>query len=65
MIVNLGDGVIAAMPDDDCCYSHTQPAFPPVAFAGPIVVLSLERDAKKFYAAHGCPVGPHVFVRHK
>ena len=62
MIVNLGDGVIAAMPDD-AVDSHTQPAFPPLAFVSPIVVLSLERDAKKFYAAHGRPAGPHVFVR--
>jgi hypothetical protein len=70
MIVNLGDGVIAAMPEDavDCCYSHKRPASPPLAFASRLVVLSLQRDAEKFYAsqiAAGRSWGPHVFVRQK
>jgi hypothetical protein len=66
MIVNLGAGVIAAMPDDgvDGCYR----ASPPLAFASRLVVLSLERDAERFYAsqiAAGRSWGPHVFVRQK
>jgi hypothetical protein len=77
MIINLGDGVIAAMPDDpvDCCYTQNysavvfkQPASPPLAFVSPVVVLSLRRQAEKFYAsqiAAGRSWGPHVFSRHK
>ena len=70
IIVDLGDGVIAAMPDDavDCGYSYKQPASPPLAFASGLVVLSLQRDAERFYAsqiAAGRSLGPHVFVRHR
>ena len=69
MIINLGDGVIAAMPDDhDSGVVLKQPASPPLAFVSPVVVLSLRRQAEKFYAsqiAAGRPLGPHIFFRHK
>ena len=66
MIINLGAGVIAAMPDD--AVNGYYPASPPVAFASRLVVVSFERDARRFYAseiAAGRSWGPHVFVRHK
>jgi len=77
MIVNLGDGVIAAMPDDplECCYSQNyrtvvfkQPASPPLAHQSSVAVLSLRREAVKFYAskiAGGRSWGPHIFFRQK
>jgi hypothetical protein len=115
MIVNLGDGVIAAMPDDavdcgydannvftsaasprqfhgnslavtsvrrqaDCGYNMNnvfkQPAAPPrayqtsppLAYHSAVVVLSLRRQAEKFYALQmslGRSCGPHIFFRLK
>lgn len=112
MIVHLGDGIIAAMPNDsvsgsyneqnvftsaapprqcyeemtvtslrrqvdhiDCDYDvnnvFKQPASlplayqtsPPVAYQSPVVVLSLRRQAEKFYAFRS--LGAHIFSRHK
>jgi hypothetical protein len=77
MIINLGDGVIAAMPEDpvECCYSQNyrtvvfkQPASPPLAHQSPVAVLSLRRQAERFYAlqmASGRSCGPHIFLRQK
>jgi hypothetical protein len=67
-IVSLGDGVIAAMPDDAVgSYTQEQRASP-LAFVSPLAVLSFQRDAERFYAsqiAKGRSWGPHVFVRKK
>jgi hypothetical protein len=67
-IVSLGDGVIAAMPDDAVgSYAQEQRASP-LAFASSLVVLSFQRDAERFFAsqiAKGRSWGPHVFVRKK
>ncbi len=82
MIINLGDGVIAAMPDDavDCGYDENnvfkQPAAPPLAYQtspplayqSAVAVLSLRRQAERFYALQmslGRSCGPHIFLRLK